>query len=96
MFHLHESFVQEHVTEKLEKNLHPVGLVPTTWVTNHVGLEVERAQIFWARTELELRMSGPNEPEPVKIALEPASSPSFLLIKMLKFEFQPTSSLLEN
>ena len=39
-------------------------------------------------------MSSPNEPEPVKIALETASSPSFLLIKMLQFEFEPTSSLL--
>ena len=33
--------------------------------------------------------------EPVQITLEPASSPSFLLIKMLKFEFEPTTSLLE-
>ena len=54
-------------------------------------LEVERA-----RDELKLRVSSLNEPEPVKIALEPASSPSFLPIKMLKFEFKPTSSLLEN
>ena len=37
MFHLHKSFVQDNVTEKLEKNLDPAGLVPTTWVTNHVG-----------------------------------------------------------
>ena len=44
-------------------------------------LEVERA-----RDELKLRVSSLNEPEPVKIALEPASSPSFLPIKMLKFE----------
>ena len=38
----------------------------------------------------------PNFSEPVKITLEPASSPSFLLIKLLKFEFQPTSSISEN
>ena len=59
-------------------------------------LEVERAQFFQARAELEPWVSSPNEPEPVKIALEPASSPSYLLIRMLKFEFEPTSSLLEN
>ena len=51
----------------------------------NLGLEVEQAQFFRARAEL----------EPVKIALEPASSPSFLLIKMQKFKDEPTSSLLE-
>ena len=35
------------------------------------------------------------EPEPIEIALEPSSSQSFLLIRMLKFEFEPTSSLLK-
>ena len=35
------------------------------------------------------------EPESVQITLEPASSPSFLLIKMLKFKFEPTLSLIE-
>ena len=43
-----------------------------------------------------LRVLSPNEPEPVKIALKPALNLSFLLIKMLKFKFEPTSSLLEN
>ena len=51
-------------------------------------------QIFRARARA-LSVE-PEGPEPVKIALEPASSSSFLLIKMLKFELEPTSSLLEN
>ena len=33
------------------------------------------------------------EPESAKIALEPASNPSFLLIKMLKFEFEPIGTI---
>ena len=53
-------------------------------------VEVERAQFFRARAQ-----ASSVEPEPVKIALDPASSPSILLIKMLKFEFEPTTSLLE-
>ena len=44
----------------------------------------------------ELWVSSSNGPNPVKISLEPASSPSFLLLKMLKFEFEPTLSLSEN
>ena len=60
------------------------------------ALEVEQAQIIWAGAELELLVSSLIESKPVKIALEPALSSSFLLINMLKFEFEPTSSLLEN
>ena len=63
--------------------------------SQQAGLEVEQAQIFRARVELELWVLRPNKPEPVQITLEPASSPSFLLIKMLKFEFELTSSVLE-
>ena len=54
-------------------------------------IEVERAQIFEPWAKLELRVSSPSDPEPVKLALE-----YFLQIKMLKFEFESTSSLLEN
>ena len=42
MFHLHESFVQEHVTEKLEKTWIQRGSYPRLGCR----LEVERAQIF--------------------------------------------------
>ena len=42
--------------------------------------------------ELELGVSSPDEPEPVKISPEPASRPSFLPIKMLKFELEPIIS----
>ena len=52
---------------------------------------VEGAQIFVPWAKLELRVSSPSDPEPVKLALE-----YFLQIKMLKFEFESTSSLLEN
>ena len=38
-------------------------------------------------------MSSPDEPEPVQISLEPASSPGFLLIKMLILEFEPMGKL---
>ena len=56
-----------------------------------VWVEVERAQV----SELELGVLSLSEPEPVQITLEPAASPSFLVIKMLKFDFEPTLSLLE-
>ena len=36
-----------------------------------------------------------DKPEPVKLSLELASTPSFLLIKMLKFELELSSSLSE-
>ena len=41
-------------------------------------------------------MSSPDKPEPVKISLEPPLSPSFLLIKMLKFKLEPSAGLSEN
>ena len=40
-------------------------------------------------------MSSSGEPEPGHRAHEPASSLNFLLIKMLKFVFEPASSLME-
>ena len=40
-------------------------------------------------------MSSLDKPEPVKLSLELASTPSFLLIKMLKFELELSSSLSE-
>ena len=40
-------------------------------------LEVEWAQFFQALAELELGVSSEDKPEPVKISLVPASSPSF-------------------
>ena len=52
-------------------------------------VEVDQAQFFGARA---LNV----EPEPFQISLKPASSPSFLLMKILIFELEPTSSLREN
>ena len=49
--------------------------------------------IFCTRAKLELRVSSADEPKPVKISLRLASSPSFLLMKTIKFEIEPTSSL---
>ena len=60
------------------------------------GFEVERAQFCWARAEIKLWVSSLAEPEPVKISLKPALSSSFSLIKMAKFELEPTSSFSVN
>ena len=42
-------------------------------------------------------VSSPDEPKAVKISLEPASSPSLFLMKMLKFELElePEAYLLQ-
>ena len=56
---------------------------------------MERAQNFRARAELELSVSSPDEPELVKIPLEPASSMRFLLIKNTKSNLHPSLSLSE-
>ena len=52
--------------------------------------------IFCGRAGLELGVSSPDEPKPVKISLKPASSPSFSIIKTLKFELKPTARLPKN
>ena len=57
-------------------------------------MEVEGAKFFRAQADLKLWVLSPNKPEPVQIILKPASS--FLLIKMLKIEFEATLSLLDN
>ena len=50
-------------------------------------MEEDRSQLFRARAL---------DVEPVQNTLEPALSLSVSLIKMLKFEFEPTLSLLNN
>ena len=53
-------------------------------------LEVEQAQQFraWVLSQ--------DESEPAQMSLEPALSPSFLLIKTTKFKLEPASSFSEN
>ena len=59
-------------------------------------IEVERAQFFLSQAELELLVLSTDEPKPAKISLELASSPSFFLIKAVKFKLQPALSLSDN
>ena len=59
-------------------------------------LEVERAHYFWARAELELWGSSPNEPKPMKNTTEPASSSSFSFIKTGNFKGEPTWGFCKN
>ena len=52
--------------------------------------------IFLSQAELELLVLSTDEPKPAKISLELASSPSFFLIKAVKFKLQPALSLSDN
>ena len=57
---------------------------------------IEQAQFFWVQAELELWVLSPDEPEPVKISLEPDFLPEHFTKKNAKYQFESTSSLLEN
>ena len=59
-------------------------------------IEVERAQFFRARAELKLGVFSRDEPEPAKISLNPAMSPSLLPIKTVKFKLEPALRFSEN
>ena len=64
--------------------------------SNKDKLEVEWAQYFWARVELKIWVSSPDEPELVKISLEPASKPELFTYNNLKIQARANFELFRN